>query len=249
MDPAPGLLQRARRRLSASGADLLSRLSRPLAAVAVRRAAADPTPARLGRLRRATGIQLTVSELDCIASAVRSRGACRFLVFGLGNDSVFWHALNAGGRTVFLEDDAGWHRRVVALAGGRLEAYLVAYGTVRTEWETLLSQPARLDMAWPPAVADTGWDVVLVDAPAGWHDAAPGRMKSIFGAARLAAPGADVFVHDCERPAERAYADRFLGAANLRRAVDRLRHYRTGAVGAFPARLPAGPGDTNPPGR
>jgi hypothetical protein len=43
----------------------------------------------------------------------------------------------------------------------------------------------------------------------------PGRMKSIYTASRLVAAGGHVFVHDCERPAEQAFAARYLGDDRL----------------------------------
>src|SRR5207302_10994417 len=68
----------------------------------------------LAAMRRLNGIQLTARQLARITAAVRSHPGCRLLVFGLGNDSAYWHAINRGGRTVFLEDDAGWMRTVLA---------------------------------------------------------------------------------------------------------------------------------------
>lgn len=177
------------------------------------------------------GIQMHVSELRTVARALRPPR--RFLVFGLGNDSVLWHRLNAGGRTCFIESDVDWYRRVTG-RHPQIEAHLVRYATRRPAWRELLEQPERLAMELPGAVADTGWDVVLVDGPPGWHDGAEGRMQSIYMAARLVRGGGDVFVHDAEREVERAYCARYLGRANL---VGRVRgsavleHYRTPSPG------------------
>jgi hypothetical protein len=66
-------------------------------------------------------------------------------------------------------------------------------------------------MTLPPAVRRSGWDVILVDGPPGHREDLPGRMKSIYEASRLAAHGAKIFVHDCDRPIEAAFADRYLG--------------------------------------
>lgn len=50
----------------------------------------------------------------------------------------------------------------------------------------------------------TGWDVIIVDAPCGWHPDCPGRMQSIATAAHLTIPGrTSVYVHDCQRTVER----------------------------------------------
>jgi glucuronoxylan 4-O-methyltransferase len=179
----------------------------------------------LAAMRKLNGIQLTAPQLARITETVRSHPGCRLLVFGLGNDSAYWNAVNRGGHTVFLEDDADWLRTVLD-RHPELTAFAVRYTTKRTECQALLDQPERLRLDLPEAVGEVRWDVILVDAPAGWHDNAPGRMQSIVAAARLAAPGGDVFVHDCHREVERVYCDRFLPAAGLLAEVNRLRHYR-----------------------
>jgi hypothetical protein len=51
-------------------------------------------------------------------------------------------------------------------------------------------------------------------------------MKSIALASRLAAPGEEAFVHDCDRWVEQQYCDRYLGLENLRGQVGTLRCYR-----------------------
>jgi len=180
----------------------------------------------LSAMRKLNHIQLTALELARITAAVRGRRECRLLVFGLGNDSAYWRAVNHRGRTVFLEDDAGWLRSVLDRHPG-LTAFPVRYTTTLPEWRALLNQPDRLRMDWPDGVREGDWDVVLIDAPAGWHDEAPGRMQSISAAPRLAAAGGDVFVHDCHREVEREYCDRFLSPARLvAEEENRLRHYR-----------------------
>jgi glucuronoxylan 4-O-methyltransferase len=81
-------------------------------------------------------------------------------------------------------------------------------------------------MNLPESVERTRWDIVLVDAPEGWDETTPGRMKSIFLASQLVAADGDVFVHDCDRQVERAFCDRFLKPENLFAEVESLRHYR-----------------------
>jgi uncharacterized protein (TIGR01627 family) len=179
----------------------------------------------LGVMRKLNRIQLSPRELARISTAVRGRRGCRLLVFGLGYDSGYWQAVNRRGRTVFLEDDPGWLRTVLDRHPG-LAAHAVRYTTKQPEWRALREQPDRLRLDLPQGVREGDWDMVLVDAPAGWHDDSPGRMQSIFAAARLAAAGGEVFVHDCDRETERAYCDRFLPAAGLIGEADRLRHYR-----------------------
>lgn len=160
------------------------------------------------------GVQLEAEELHPIVAAIRQKPGCSLLVFGCGNDSPFWEKANRGGTTAFLEDNPGW----VAAARAELATatvHSVRYDTRLPEWRSLLDRPSQLALDLPVEICSRGWDVILVDGPAGHDDAQPGRMKSIYAAARLVAPGGRVFVHDCERPAERAFASRYLGDDRL----------------------------------
>ena len=180
----------------------------------------------LRAMRRVNSIQLRAAELRTIAVTVKRKAPCNFLVFGLGNDAAFWHRLNRGGTTVFLEDNEEWLRKVAG-RHPRITASLVDYGTRRAQWRELLDAPAqKLAMNLPESVERTRWDVILVDAPEGWDEMTPGRMKSIFLASQLVAADGDVFVHDCDRQVEQAFCDRFLKPENLFAEVESLRHYR-----------------------
>lgn len=183
----------------------------------------------LRAMRRVNGIQLSAAELRTIALTVRRRAPCRFLIFGFGNDAAFWMRLNRGGTTVFLEDSEDWLRKGIR-CNPEAAIYRVAYETLRPQWHALLDAPGGLATRLPELVEGTRWDVILVDAPAGWSDATPGRMKSIFLASRLVAANGDVFVHDCDREVEQVYCDRFLRADNLVAEIKLLRHYRVASA-------------------
>jgi uncharacterized protein (TIGR01627 family) len=158
--------------------------------------------------------QLQPAELRPIVKAIMSRSGCSLLVFGCGNDSTFWEKINREGTTAFLEDDPQW----LALAHAKLkaaQAYPVHYDTKLSDWLLLIDTPEKLMLELPPKIMSRRWDVILVDGPAGFKDDQPGRMKSIYAASTLVAPGGCVFVHDCDRPAERQYAARYLGSHRL----------------------------------
>lgn len=159
-------------------------------------------------------IQLEASELRPIIAAIKERPGCRLLVFGCGNDSPLWERVNSGGTTAFVEDNPKWAETI----RGRLTTATVhetRYSAPRALWRDLLDSPADLALELPKAVGDQRWDIVLVDGPAGYDERQPGRMQSIYAASRLVAPGGMVFVHDCERPVEAAFASRFLGDDRL----------------------------------
>lgn len=130
-------------------------------------------------------------------------------VFGCGNDSQLWERLNSGGTTTFLEDDPDWASTVQSKLAAS-PVHLVTYGTRLSDWSRLLPRPEALEMDLPADVTGRKWDIILVDGPAGHKDDCPGRMKSIYAASRLVTPGGMIFLHDAERPAEAAYADRYL---------------------------------------
>ena len=180
-------------------------------------------------MRRLTGTQVTVEQMTAIRDVVISKRGCKLLIFGVGNDSLFWMNSNKGGRTVFIEDDEFWLRKTKKRIKG-IEAYLVDYDSKIEDWKDMIDSPERLEMKFPKEVSDTVWDVVLVDAPTGWGEGTTGRMRSIYAGKKFA-PAGDVFVHDCDREVEIAYCDAILKPENFVKeikAVDvgYLRHYK-----------------------
>ncbi|CAL4911186.1 unnamed protein product [Urochloa decumbens] len=196
--------------------------------------------------------QLTRAELSLAAHALTSRPAPRnLLVFGLGRDTALWAALNHGGRTVFLEEDASWiaAARAAHPPGLGLEAYHVAYDTVLADAGALLrlrDDPACVaqpDLAaaiaascglvprgLPDVFGEVEWDVILVDAPTGYDPTRPGRMGAIYAAgmaARARRPGAttDALVHNVDRPVEDMFSRAFLCEAYAVEEVGKLRRF------------------------
>ena len=173
--------------------------------------------------------QLSRAEYRYLAELLVARGGCRLLVFGAGNDSELWLRANAAGTTIFLEDSESWIAKVEQRLP-EITIHQVTYGTKRSQWQELLEGPVEhLELELPSAVEGTPWDIIFVDAPTAFFTTCPGRMKSIYTGARLARRGraADVLVHDCDRPVEQAYCDRFFASGELVRAFHRIRHYRT----------------------
>jgi uncharacterized protein (TIGR01627 family) len=155
------------------------------------------------------GVQMEAQEIEPVVAAISVRPGCRLLVFGCGNDSAAWETANAGGETAFVEDDPRW----ASATRAKLQAaqvHQVSYRTRVADWRSLLDSPIRLQLALPPEIVERTWDVILVDGPAGHNPDSPGRMKSIFAASQLVAPGGVVFVHDSEREVEAAYAEKYL---------------------------------------
>lgn len=176
--------------------------------------------------REVLGIQMGVGEISMIVNTIHP--PIKLLVFGLGNDSIFWHTVNTGGLTVFIEDKPRWFRTITEKFP-ELKAFKVDYGTKRAEWKELIDRPERLAMELPEEVMQTQWDAILVDGPAGYNDETAGRMISLYMASKLIKQGGDVFVHDAEREVESSYCNKYLGAKNLVATVtdfSTLNHYR-----------------------
>lgn len=181
-------------------------------------------------MRRLTGTQVTVEQIMAVRAAMKDNPGGNLLIFGVGNDSLFWMNSNSGGRTVFIEDDDFWLRKVKKRVAG-IEAYLVDYDSKIEDWKEIIDKPERLEMDFPKEVADTKWDVILVDAPTGWGEGTKGRMKSIYAGRKMVSTTGHVFVHDCDREVEIAYCDALLKPENFVKeitAVDvgYLRHYK-----------------------
>ena len=175
-------------------------------------------------IRKLRGIQMNTEELHSIISVIEKIKPCNLLVFGVGNDSSLWIRKNSEGRTAFIEDSLPWFNKIKSRNKG-MEAYVVDYGTIRTQWKELLNKPKKLWPDMPKYITKTKWDVVIVDAPAGWQDDKPGRMKSIYVASRLIKKHGHVFVHDCGRVIEKTYSNKFLKKRNLYEEICGLRHY------------------------
>lgn len=199
-----------------------------------------PSQFTISMMRLLNAILLSSQQLNVISTTVKRKAPCKLLVFGLGNDSVFWSKLNRGGVTIFLEDNKDWLQKVTKRSKG-ITAFLVSYNTQRTDWKLLLESPSLLNMTLPNDVEKEEWDVVLVDAPEGTNDQTPGRMKSIFLSARLIKNSGDIFVHDCNREIEDIYCNNFLKKENLKMeikaAIGFLRHYHI--TNRPPDRFPA----------
>ena len=195
-----------------------------LANMLTQRCANQPNRSSIFWMKISNLIQLSVPEISLITSTLMEKRPCFFLIFGLGNDSLFWWLLNRDGQTVFIEDNPGWHRRV-SIGHPQIKAHLIDYNTKRSQWKELLSRPNALELSLPGELRHRLWDVILVDAPNGWRDDQPGRMKSIYMASKLISPGGDIFVHDCNRTVERIYSSTFIGKRNLVTKIDRLRHF------------------------
>ncbi|CAL5349673.1 hypothetical protein CsSME_00036692 [Camellia sinensis var. sinensis] len=200
--------------------------------------------------------QQSLAEIRVSFDVLRSLSPCNFLVFGLGHDSLMWASFNAGGTTLFLEEDPKWIQTILKNAPD-LRAHHVKYRTQLSESDDLLksyrSEPdcspiksfvknndkCKLALVGlPDEVYDKEWDLIMIDAPRGFFAQAPGRMAAIYSAAVMArnrkrSGVTHVFLHDVDRRVEKAYAEEFLCRKNLVKGVGRLWHFELPPVANF----------------
>ncbi|RDX88729.1 Glucuronoxylan 4-O-methyltransferase 1, partial [Mucuna pruriens] len=188
--------------------------------------------------------QQTLKEISVSARVLEKKSPCNFLVFGLGHDSLMWSALNHGGRTIFLEEDSAWIEQM-RRRFPMLESYHVTYDSKVNEAENLMEvgrgeecrevgdprySICQLALkGLPDIVYDTKWDLIMVDAPTGYYEEAPGRMTAIYTAGMMARNrdigDTDVFVHDVNRVVEDTFSTAFLCHKYMKKQEGRLRHF------------------------
>jgi glucuronoxylan 4-O-methyltransferase len=189
--------------------------------------------------------QQTIQEISVSAKILQKKSPCNFLVFGLGHDSLMWTSLNYGGRTVFLEEDKSWIEQIQTKFPS-LESHHVVYDTKVHQSDELMrsgmeqedckkvSDPrfSKCELAhkgFPSEVYDIEWDVIMVDAPTGYFEGAPGRMSAIYTAGLIARNrengDTDVFVHDVDRKVEDKFSKAFLCEGYLVEQEGRIRHF------------------------
>lgn len=189
--------------------------------------------------------QQTLKEIAVSSRVLEKKSPCNFLVFGLGHDSLMWSSLNYGGRTVFLEEDEAWIKQIKRRFP-MLESYHVTYDSKVNQADNLIEvgkgpectaigdprySMCQLALKGLPAeIYETSWDLIMVDAPTGYYDEAPGRMTTIYTAGMMArnrkhGGETDVFVHDVNREIEDKFSKAFLCERYMKKQKGRLRHF------------------------
>lgn len=155
-----------------------------------------------------------------------------------------WTTLNFGGRTIFLEEDEAWIAQIKRRFP-MLESYHVTYDSKVHEADGLMEVgkgnectavgDTRYSMCQlalkglPSEVYDIKWDLIMVDAPTGYYDEAPGRMSAIYTAGMMGRNREEgethVFVHDVNRVVEDKFSMAFLCQGYMKKQEGRLRHF------------------------
>ncbi|KAL6177637.1 hypothetical protein ACLB2K_049162 [Fragaria x ananassa] len=142
---------------------------------------------------------LQKKEYQLLSNLISERAPCNLLIFGLEPQYLSLSSINAGGTTIFLEDDA---TKISAMTSdsNTTRIYKVdykvpakeAYNLLRHARETPVCAPSSKQLQvsecqlalknLPQEVYELKWDVVVVDGPSGNKPEAPGRMAAIYTA-------------------------------------------------------------------
>lgn len=178
---------------------------------------------------------LTEKEMGFLLDLISHKSPCNLLVFGLENQYSTLASINAGGMTIFLEDDPV-KLRTITTANDTL-VYKLEYPMLAKDAYKLLKHArknkdcspssgllkhSRCKLALkklPMVIYELKWDVVVVDGPCGHRPDCPGRMASIYTASLLARKDngnvANVVIHDADRMIEMWFSWEFLCEDNL----------------------------------
>lgn len=160
-------------------------------------------------------IIIGTGQAFAIGAAIAASGARpNVLIFGCGNDSPMWRAMNEGGRTLFVEDNPSWLSRTRDRFPD-LEIASISYGETTVESSFPIREDALARVPIPDVLTSSAWDVILVDGPMGFKPGDTGRSLSIYWTSRIMNENTQVFVDDYERALEKAYADRFVRSRRL----------------------------------
>jgi len=161
-------------------------------------------------MRRPETMQMSQEQVDQILSVLPTNG--NLLVWGLGNDSPFWKQSTCG-HVIFIEDNREWINKI-ALKYPFLDVEKVRYTTGVKKSLHYINGTDLSNLALNiPRIKHIDWDVIIVDAPAGNYDEAPGRYQSIYNSKQLIRPNkiTHVFVDDYDRKVERKFSLKVFG--------------------------------------
>lgn len=178
---------------------------------------------------------LTEKEYHFLSHFISHRAPCNILVFGLEHQYLaVASSLNAGGTTIFLEDnptklgDVNTQSKYIQVKEVMFKTYAKeAYKLLKHARtnpgcapNSGLHDMPRCKLALtelPKEVYKTKWDVVIVDGPSAEGPESPGRMAAIYTASILARKGnmTNVMVHDVDRMIEKWFSWEFLCDENL----------------------------------
>ncbi|KAL5997471.1 hypothetical protein ACLOJK_008401 [Asimina triloba] len=191
----------------------------------------------------------TAKEFRLLSNLISSKTPCNLLIFGFAPQLSVFVEMNAGGHTVFLEDDDEKIRTAPPEIIKDGHIYKIEHGFVESGKAFELLKRAREDprcaanagrrlessvcplalTRLPKVVLEHAWDVVVIDGPTGENAMAPGRMGVIYSVGLMARGGratTDVLVHDTDRMVEKWYAWEYLCHENMASSKGKFWHFR-----------------------
>ncbi|XP_057972384.1 glucuronoxylan 4-O-methyltransferase 1 [Malania oleifera] len=193
-----------------------------------------------------TAPALSGKEFEFLSNIVSSKAPCNLLVFGLHPQYLAFSSINAGGLTVFLEDNPERFQTIRTNSNSTRiynvehripagKAYRLLKKARKNPACVLRSEPLKeyssCQLALtklPREVYEVKWDLVVVDGPSGDRPEAPGRMAAIYTASVIARSGnmTHVVVHDVDRTIEKWFSWEFLCEENLVSSKGKLWNFK-----------------------
>jgi hypothetical protein len=172
--------------------------------------------------------QVGKEQIEAILEALPEKG--NMLVWGLGNDSPYWHSVSKG-NVAFIEDDFSAEKdgtqwfQFIMKTFPFLEGHQVTYSTqLEQDWGRFHEHPELWEDNlsidnFPAELWERDWDVILVDAPLGCCGMGPGRYQSIYTTHQLVQKllkktkkkEVHLFIDDYERKVERDFSREVFG--------------------------------------
>lgn len=172
---------------------------------------------------------MSFSEYLFLCDNILSRKKCNLLIFGTGYDSKLWIDINKDGKTLFLEDSDEWIDKANE-ENPEIDIFKIKYDifvkdNVRYVEEYKKSNNDFLKIDLPAEINNIKWDIILVDAPRAIEGNECGRSQSLYISYNffLKNKNTMVFIHDCNRIAERIWTQLLFG--NEFSKIDTLRKY------------------------
>ena len=136
--------------------------------------------------------QMRHSQIEWIIRQAGKRMGGKVLFFGSGYDSLMWSKICD---VTFLENNNKWYRRLYDDPRNQgIQCYLVTFDTRVSNWQEDLA--AKRLNTLPPEIANSKFDVIIIDGPNGNRQSAPGRVSPILHAKRLLRRRGAIFVDD-----------------------------------------------------
>lgn len=131
------------------------------------------------------------------------------LIFGLGYDSNLYYHANNGKNIWFVESNDEYINLCKEIDRKCVIKHDYNGITVKSSFNLTMDQIEKYPVPYQ-LIKNAPYDIILIDAPVGSHDGAPGRLLPVFWTSEfLAHTGSLVYIDDTDRPLEKYCVNKF----------------------------------------